>query len=111
MGDLNNCLQVTDESIAEVAHNCKKLTTLDLFNCTQVTDVSIGEVARCCTQLTDVNLEGTLVTDNSVSLIMKNCEDVTEVREDDGNFEVKHSKGSIKVRGVNKLGDKSVKQI
>ncbi|MFA5075101.1 MAG: hypothetical protein WC436_03270, partial [Candidatus Babeliales bacterium] len=49
--NLNNCVQITDKAIKEIAYNCRFLEFLHLSGCNQITDEAIKELLFCCPNL------------------------------------------------------------
>jgi hypothetical protein len=48
--NLSEC-NITDDTVTTIAHNCKLISILNLQQCTELTDLSLIEIATHCTQL------------------------------------------------------------
>lgn len=79
--DISDLPHITEVTIAAIAINCPKLTSLSAANCAQaITDKSIDMLSSKCTQLQKVNFKQCIqLTDTGVISLITNCRDLVVV--------------------------------
>merc|ERR1719273_888613 len=73
---LNDCKQLTDQTLTTLASNCPLLKLLCVDDCIRISDESIPIVAMQCEVIEELSLRNTRVTDESVIAIASNCEEI-----------------------------------
>lgn len=73
---LNDCKQLTDQTLITLASNCPLLKLLCIDDCVEISDASISIIAIQCEIIEELSLRNTGVTDESVKAIAINCQEM-----------------------------------
>jgi Leucine Rich repeat len=71
--NINNCRDICDIGITELAMHCNELQRISFFRSELITDEGVTHLAQNCPQLYDIVLGETNITDVGVIALSRNC--------------------------------------